>query len=126
MLKKVVLFFLIILFSFPLLCAQGLTELDKREILVRLAELSSVRQELRIQQAYVVKLEELSTQKAELDARALALEQKATQIAIQERDMWKDQAKFYKASLEAIRKKSGGIKCILKKIFTLGIARCGG
>jgi hypothetical protein len=102
---------------------QPLSEEEKRKILAQLFELKSCREALKQYRIYVerdIKLDEST--KAVTD-RAIELEKKATAIAEKERDLYKSQAEFYENAWKVVKKKKG-FGCILKSIFTLGIARC--
>jgi hypothetical protein len=86
-------------------------------------ELKEARKEILAYQSYVERDSEQDIREKQLSERELAIERKATALAEKERDLYKDQASYYKAAYDALKKKPG-FGCTLKKVFTLGIARC--
>jgi len=58
--------------------------------------------------------------------RALELERQATGLAQREMALERERAEFYESAYKLLMKKKPGVGCWLKRIFTLGIARCGG
>lgn len=55
--------------------------------------------------------------------RALELEQQATTLAQRETVIEKQRADFYEQAFRSVTKQPG-FGCLLKRIFTLGFARC--
>jgi|GEM_PF-3388588 len=101
-----------------------LNEGEKRRVLSQLYELKAAR-EANIQFQQVIQRElDLYEKEKVAWQRTVDLEKQATQIAIQERDLARQQRDHYKALYESVVKKPGGFGCVLKKLFTIGIARC--
>ena len=76
--------------------------------------------------------EEQRVQDLANQARAVELEKKATglalkerDLALRERDLEAEKAAAYEQFYRALLKKPGGLRCFLKRLFTLGIVRCG-
>ena len=76
--------------------------------------------------------EEFLAREKEQDAKekenaelALKLQQTATTLAQKERDLALEKSLFYENLYNSVTKKSKGIGCTLKRIFSLGFARCG-
>jgi len=91
--------------------------------LFQLYELRSCRETVQTYKDYVERdVEQDSLEKANY-ARALELERKAVDLMRQERDLEKDRADLYEQLYKGI-KKGPGFGCWMKRIFTLGIARC--
>jgi len=61
----------------------------------------------------------------ELNAKALVLKDQEIALIRREVDLVTERAELYKKLYEALTKKKSGIGCFFKKLFTLGIARCG-
>lgn len=100
-----------------------LTEAEKRLILQQLFELRSCRSEVVAYQDFVKRETEADTRERDLAARALELEKQATALAQKERDLQKERADLYESLYKTITKKPG-FGCVLKRIFSLGLARC--
>ena len=126
------LLFLMLIWCAPsALCQQSLPEQplkpsELRQILAQLYELKALRQQVAEYEAYVARDQEQDARERLNADRALELERQATALARKERDLAQEQAALYKQLWEASKKKSGGFGCVMKKIFSLGIARCGG
>lgn len=103
--------------------SQPLTPEEKRVILIQLLELRSCREQVATFNNYITRDAEQDAKDKALADRELALEKRATALAEKERDMYKDKASFYEQSYNALKKKPG-FGCTLKKVFSLGIARC--
>lgn len=56
-------------------------------------------------------------------ARDLEIERKATALANERGDLYKQQMEFYRTALESVTR-GPSAWCRVKKIFTLGLARC--
>lgn len=107
------------------LCAQDtLSENDQREILLRLYELQSARQQVILQGAHIAKLDEFAQRESDLQRRESNLCTSQIQVEQQRVTMLTEQVAFYKQAYEAVTKKRTW-KCTIAKIFTLGVARCG-
>jgi hypothetical protein len=65
----------------------------------------------------------IAAREIELEKQAADLAGKERDIAIEQRDLAQEQVKFYKNAWEQATRKTG-IGCRLKRIFTLGFARC--
>lgn len=103
-----------------------LSESEKRQILRQLLELESARAQILTYEQFVAR-EAVQDERVRANAaRALDLEKQATSLAEKERDLAQEKADLYKQLWQAATKKKGGIGCTLKKIFTLGLARCEG
>lgn len=102
---------------------EPLTEGEKRQILRQLYELEAIRLEVRAYADYVPKEIKLDEAEREQWRKAVALERQATVIAIKEKEAAEERARFYKTAYDSISKKRG-FGCTLKKIFSLGMARC--
>lgn len=108
----------------PVTAEDQLTEQDRRQILYRLGELRLLREKLALQEAFIERDAEMDQRERDLAARQLSVEKDARQVAEQQRDMYKEQAKTFEQAYEALRKKPAGFGCVMKRIFSLGIARC--
>ena len=113
------------------LCQQSLPEQalqpnELRLILFQLYELKALRQQVAEYEAYIKREQEQDTRETMSWRRAIELEQQATALMQRERDLALEKAELYRQLYEATKKKSGGFGCVLKKIFTLGLGRCGG
>lgn len=103
--------------------ARPLIEGEKRQVLDQLYELRACRNQVTTYDQALKsdrKLDEM--ERANYD-RALELEKQATALAQKERDLEKEKAAFYEQAYKALTKKPGAW-CSVKKIFTLGMARC--
>ncbi len=107
------------------LCQQNspLTDDEKRRILGQLFELESCREECHAYEEYVARDREQDAREKENCERALELERQATALAEKERDLAQEKAALYEDLYRSL-KREPGIGCWLKRIFTLGIARC--
>lgn len=101
----------------------GLTESERREVLLRLGELSIARERVALLQGYVDRDKEQDAREAELAAREVNAEKQATALAEKEAALWRDQANVWKSSYESVTK-GNGKGFYFCKIFTLGLARC--
>jgi hypothetical protein len=102
-----------------------LTEGDKRQVLNQLYELQSSRSQILAYDQFIQRETDLSQKEHDNWQRSLDLEKQATALAEKERDMEKEKADLYLSLYNAAKAKKGGIGCALKRIFTLGLARCG-
>ena len=100
-----------------------LTESEKRQILRQLYELESAREQIRAYQDYVARDREQDDRERQNWQRAVELEKQAAALAVKERDLAEERAKFYEAAYKAVTAKRG-FGCTLKKIFSFGLARC--
>ena len=103
--------------------AAPLTSSELRETLSRLIELQASRARVLAQAEHIDRLEQLHARELELHAAQLKLEQQRTSIAERERDVEQSRADQYEDLLEA-RNRGRSAGCVMKKIFTFGIARC--
>lgn len=94
-----------------------LTPEEKRQILLQLLELRSCRESVRTYEAFVERDRELDAKEKSNYERTIEIERSATALA-------QERAKFYEDAFRAVTKKPGGFGCVLKKIFTIGLARC--
>lgn len=107
-----------------------LTVEEKRLILGQLFELESYRKALAAYQELQEQKDRAHEQEREYWNRALEVERDAAAlierekvIVERERDLALERAKFYEDAYLSLTKK-GGFGCVMKKIFTLGIASC--
>ena len=100
-----------------------LTEPEKRQILRQLIELEAAREQIRAYQDYVDRDRQADDRERANWQRALELEKQAAAIAVKERDLAEERAKFYETAYHALAKKPG-FGCWMRRIFSLGIARC--
>lgn len=96
---------------------------EGRLILGQLNELDSCRDESTALQDYVERDREQDAREKASYERALEIEQRATSIAEQERDLAREKAALYEDLYRAVTKKPG-IGCRILRVFTLGIHRC--
>lgn len=122
--KPTILFLLLIFFSNHLIAQEPLTSLEKREILVRLAELKNAREKIAILEAAIAQDKINDQRESDLNEKALANERRATELAQAEASTWKDKAQTFEAAYNAVKPKKRSFGCTCKKIFTIGIARC--
>ena len=112
-----------------MLCQQSLPEplqpSELRQILSQLYELRALREQVAAYEAYVTRDQEQDARERASYERALELERQATALAVRETDIERQRADLYEGLYRALTKKPGWT-CTLKKILTLGIARCGG
>ena len=98
---------------------------ELRQILAQLYELKALREQVAAYQIYVERdREQDAREKASYD-RSLELERQATALAERETNVEKMRGDMYENLYRSLSKKPGW-GCTLKRIFTLGIARCGG
>jgi hypothetical protein len=96
---------------------------ERRLVLGQLYELRACRDEVRTYRDFVARdIEQDAREKANAE-RALELEQQATGIARQERDLAREKAALYEQMYRSLTKRPG-VGCWVKRIFTLGMARC--
>lgn len=100
-----------------------LNEADKREILIRLTELKVLREMVELQKQYIENDKTQDVKKDEIHTRETRLLNEKVLLFEGYNKQLQDQVEFYKKLLDASRK-GLGFGCVLKKIFTLGIARC--
>jgi hypothetical protein len=125
--QQCVLVLLCLFFSSPLIyCqtnSQPLNDNEKRQILTQLYELQSCRETITKYDTYVSRDLEQDVREKQNYERSLDLEKQATALAQKERDLATDKATFYEQAYKSLTKKPG-FGCWMKRIFTLGIARC--
>jgi hypothetical protein len=100
-----------------------LNDEEKRQVLIQLYELRSCRESVNSYGQYVSRETEQDAREKVNYARSLDLEKQATALAQKERDLAIEKEKFYEQLYRSVSKKPG-IGCRLKRIFTLGLARC--
>ena len=98
---------------------------ELRLILAQLYELRSARLQIQTYDQFIAREKDQDAKEVALSQRALELERQATRNAEDRAKLMEEKANTYKQLLDATKKKSG-VGCTLKRIFTLGIARCGG
>lgn len=107
----------------PAPLAAFLSEDDKREVLLRLNELRLARLEIEMMRKFSERDEAQDKVDQELNQKRIENEAKAMSLLEQERDLWKDRANHFETAYNAVTKGSGW-GCTVKKVLTLGIARC--
>jgi hypothetical protein len=100
-----------------------LTDEEKRQVLIQLYELRSCRESVNSYGQYISRETEQDAREKANYERAVDLEKQATALAQKERDLAIEKAKYYEQLYRSVSKKPG-IGCRLKRIFTLGLARC--
>jgi hypothetical protein len=107
---------------------QPLTAIEKRTIGEQLIELDMQRAKVA---EYKQAIADITLQKDEaikICKDAIESEKKISEITIatlqKEIEIERKNAAFYKQMYETLLKKHASIGCVLKRIFTLGIARC--
>lgn len=103
--------------------SQPLSVDERRLVLIQLMELKLARREIAAYQAYVERDAEQDAREKALAARELEVEKKATANETARADIAQDKANYWESAYKAVTKKPG-VGCKLKKVFTLGIARC--
>lgn len=103
--------------------SQPLSEGEKRQILLQLNELRSCRQTVLGYEEFLAREKEQDERERANMSRALELEKQATGLAQRETAIQKERADFYEAVFKSVTKGSS-FGCVVKKILTLGIARC--
>lgn len=101
-----------------------LSDAELREVLKRLYDLGSAWSEVDALRSGIRQVDQLTIREREIHQRELDNEKRATELMERDRDQIARERDFYKAKAEIINK-SPGLGCVLKKIFTLGLARCG-
>lgn len=93
-------------------------------ILEQLRELQDSRLIIDAYEEYIQRDREQDQRERDNWAEAVALEKERTKLAKAEVAIEKDKSDMYLNLYNACRQKRGGIKCLVKRIFTLGLARC--
>jgi len=108
--------------------SQPLNEKEKRQVLLQLIELQTLRQQVKMYKEFFDRLEKQNDSAMNACENAIQTEKDIAEIKVQSLQeqikLLQEQVKTYKDMYEAVTKKRGGFKCVIKKIFTLGIARC--
>jgi hypothetical protein len=100
-----------------------LTAEELRETLVNLLEGLAAMDQVRIQDGYIQQLMELDVRQEELHQRELEVERQLKQIAERERDVEKQRGDSLQQVISTMTR-SRSFGCTLKKVFTIGLARC--
>jgi len=100
-----------------------LSESDKRIVLELLYKLVAQEARLQLLTDTRVKEEALRTQEKINWERALEIEKSATALAEREKDLQKERADLYQQLYNTVTKKTG-FWCKVKKVFSLGTAKC--
>lgn len=127
---RLLIFLLLISMAPFALCQQNspappLTEPEKRTVLLQLYELQTARAQIQTYDQFIQREKDQDQKERDNWARALELENQATALARQEADLEKERADLYKGLYDTVRKKKAGFGCVVKRIFTLGLSRCG-
>lgn len=101
-----------------------LTDDALRRIVIRLYDLSTAWAELDAERLARKAQEDLAQKERAMSERELELQRQRTTIVERERDLETQRADFAEAKAKALGK-GRGVGCVLKKIFSLGLARCG-
>lgn len=103
--------------------SEQFTEPELRTIYSQLLDLKVCREDVKLYEQFV-KLYTQSTQReTEIYIKEKANYERAIDLEKQATAQAKDQAKFYKDALDAIKKKPG-FGCWIKRIFSAGTLRC--
>lgn len=90
---------------------------EKRQVLLQLHELQSLRETVGVYEQYVARDREQDAREKANYERSLQLEREATKLAT-------ERAEFYEQAFRSVTRKPGGFGCVLRTIFTLGLSRC--
>jgi hypothetical protein len=105
-----------------------LNEGEKRQVLLQLIELQTLRQKVQMYEDFFAKVDEQNKSAVSTCQRAITIEKEIAAVTGKSKDaeiaMWKEKADFYKQQYDLLQKKGPSFGCIIKKIFTLGIGRC--
>lgn len=97
-------------------------------MLLQLIELETLRQQVKMYRDFFERLEKQNANAVNACQQAIQTEKDITDIKTKglqaQIDLLQEQVDTYKHLYELATKKSGGFKCIMKKVFTLGIGRC--
>jgi hypothetical protein len=96
-----------------------------REGLTRLVEYEfSIYENDTLRQALQA-LQDLMKRSQGVDDRELDLEHQRTALAVDRQRLAEEQRDFFKSAYEAASKHGHSLGCSVKKVFTLGLGRCG-
>ncbi len=101
-----------------------LTDEERREVLWQLLQLNACLGETAALKEASAREREQDRKEQDLAARALEIEKQATALAQKERDLALEKASLYEQLYKTATKKRG-TGCMILKIVTLGLARCG-
>ena len=104
---------------------ESLSRDEIREGVKRLREYKIVREDLAQREHYITQLEEIAKQRESLRVDTYKLAMEKLKVAEDQRDVEREKAGHYKALYDEISKKrTGGFKCGLRAVFSLGLSRC--
>jgi uncharacterized small protein (DUF1192 family) len=107
---------------------QPLNEKEKRQVLLQLYELDTLRQQVKMYKDFFDRLEKQNDNTLNACQQAIQTEKEIGEIKVQglqeQIKLLQEQVETYKAMYEKVTKKGGRFKCFIKKFFTAGIARC--
>lgn len=90
--------------------------------------MQTLRQKVQLYEEFFSKMDEQNKSAVSTYQQAITTEKEIADVTIKSRDaeivMLKEKVDFYKQQYELLVKKGPSFKCIMKKIFTLGIGRC--
>lgn len=95
----------------------------KRQILSQLWELSGARQQITVYNDFIQREKDQDQKERDNWQRSLDLEKQATALAQKATDLQTERANLYQSLYNTVKKKPGGFGHVLKKIFSLGLAR---
>jgi hypothetical protein len=101
-----------------------LSDDEKREVLGRLYELRSSRQQITAYEDFIQREKDQDQKERDNWQRSLDLEKQATALEEQATAMQKERADLYQVLYDTVKKKRTGIGCVLRKILTIGLSRC--
>jgi hypothetical protein len=67
---------------------------------------------------------EQDARERELSEQRIAIEKEKAAIAERRAEIEKERADMFESLYNAKSKKSGGVKCFLKRLFSFGLSRC--
>lgn len=97
-----------------------------REGVQRLRELKVVKEDLAQREQYIGQLKELAAQREEIRQQTATLVMEKLKVVEDQRDIEKSKREHYERLYnELAKKRTGGVKCGLRALFTLWMSRCG-
>lgn len=95
-----------------------------RQILGQLRELQSCSATQAAYEDLIAREKEQDAKEKELAEQRLQLEKDKTALAEKKASIEKERADMFESLYNAKSKKSGGVKCFLKRLFSFGLSRC--
>lgn len=103
---------------------QPLSTSELREVANDLIELKASRDRLKALEEYISTLKSLQDRERDLSQRELEMEKRLIAVIERERDAERNRGDQLQAALN-LRNRRPGFGCVLKKIVTIGLGRCG-